>query len=82
VVAYAGLDSQPGASGTSVRKPARSSRMGNPRVRRLLFMGALGGVRGKHGLRGLDARLMGRGQAKLVALLAAARKILVGAWAV
>jgi transposase len=82
LVAYAGLDPQAYESGTSVRKRASISRKGNRGVRRRLFLGALGGIRGKNVLRAFYQRLIGRGKAKKVALIAGARKILVWAWAV
>jgi transposase len=82
VVAYCGLDPQPYDSGTSVHKRATISRQGNSNVRRRLFLSALGGVRGQNVLRSFYQRLVGRGKAKKAALIAAARKILVWAWAV
>lgn len=82
LVAYAGLDPHTQESGTSVRGRSTISRMGDPRVRKLLFMGALGGKRGDNVLRAFYERLVGRGKAKMVALVAASRKILVWAWAV
>jgi hypothetical protein len=45
-------------------------------------MGALGGVRGQNPLRTFYQRLVGRGKAKRLALVAAARKILTWAWIV
>jgi transposase len=80
LVAYIGLDPQPYESGRSVRKHAGISKMGDREVRRLLYMGALGGVRGNNPLKPFYQRLVGRGKAKKVALVAAARKILVWAW--
>jgi transposase len=80
LVAYIGLDPQPYESGRSVRKHAGISKMGDNEVRRLLYMGALGGVRGNNPLKPFYQRLVGRGKAKKVALVAAARKILVWAW--
>lgn len=82
LVAYAGLDPQPFDSGTSVHKRASISRKGNRSMRRRLFLGALGGVRGQNVLRTFYGRLVGRGKPKKAALIAAARKILVWAWAV
>jgi len=80
LVAYIGLDPQPYESGRSVRKHAGISKTGDNEVRRLLYMGALGGVRGNNPLKPFYQRLVGRGKAKKVALVAAARKILVWAW--
>jgi len=82
LTAYVGLDPLPYESGHSVRKRRCISRQGNRRVRHKLFMGALGGVRGHNPLRDFYQRLVGRGKAKKLALVAAARKILVWAWAV
>jgi len=82
IVAYAGLDPQRYESGTSVHKRAGISRQGKRNMRRRLFLSALGGVRGQNVLRAFYQRLVGRGKAKKLALIAAARKILVWAWAV
>jgi transposase len=80
--AFVGLDPQPYTSGTSVRKHPGISKMGDNELRRLLYMGALGGVRGDNPLMPFYQRLVGRGKAKKVALVAAARKILVWAWTI
>lgn len=82
LVAYAGLDPQPYESGTSVHRQAGISRLGEREVRRLLYMGALGASRGNNPLRAFYQRLVGRGKAKKLALVASARKLLTWAWAV
>jgi transposase len=82
LTALAGLDPQVYESGSSVRKHRAISRMGNKEVRRLLYMGVLGGVRGDNPLRTFYQRLVGRGKAKKLALVAASRKLLTWAWAV
>jgi transposase len=82
LTAMVGLDPTLHESGTSVRGPRSISRQGQAQLRRLLFLGALGGVRGKNPLREFYQRLVGRGKPKVVALVAAARKILCWAWAV
>lgn len=82
LVAYAGLDPQPYESGTSVHRRAGISRQGERTVRRLLYMGALGASRGNNPLRTFYQRLVGRGKAKKLALVASARKLLTWAWAV
>ena len=46
------------------------------------FAQQLGGKRGRNPLREFYQRLVGRGKLKMVALVAAARKILIWAWAV
>ena len=82
ITAYFGLDPTPYESGTSVRKRAGISRQGNTEVRHFLYMGALGGVGGNNPLRSFYRSLVGRGKPKKLALVAAARKILVWCWAV
>jgi transposase len=84
LTAFVGLDPTVHESGKSVRGPRTISRMGMAQVRRLLFMGALGGVRGKgnNPLRDFHQRLIAAHKPKVVAYVAAARKILCWAWAV
>lgn len=82
LVAYLGLDPQPYQSGTSVHRRATISRKGSRTLRHQLFMGVLGGVRGHNPLRAFYDRLVARGKAKKVALIAAMRKLVVWAWAV
>jgi len=82
LTAYVGLDPTPYSSGRSVHRHATISRQGNPLLRQMLYLGALGGVRGHSPLRTFYQRLVGRGKPKKLALVAAARKILVWAWAV
>ena len=83
LVAYLGLDPKPHVSGTSVRKRSGISRQGNRPMRSRLFMSALGGIKGKNSpLTAFYQRLVGRGKPKKLALVAAARKILVWSWAV
>jgi transposase len=86
LTALVGLDPQPYESGGgplgAVRKHPGISKMGDSELRRLLYMGALGGVRGNNPLKVFYQRLVGHGKAKKVALVAAARKILVWAWTI
>jgi transposase len=84
LVAFTGVDPQPFQSGRSVRKRSTISRQGDHRIRQLLYMGALGGLRrkGHNPLRNFYSGLVRRGKAKVLALVAASRKILVWAWAV
>lgn len=82
LVALVGLDPQRYESGTRVSRRASISRQGDPRLRRSLYMGALGALRGDNPVRAFYQRLVGRGKAKKVALVAAMRKVLVWAWAV
>ncbi|MGB9671465.1 MAG: IS110 family transposase [Halothiobacillaceae bacterium] len=84
LTAYVGLDPTVHERGTCVRGARRIARQGLPQVRRLLVLGALGGVRGNgvNPLRDFPQRLVKAHQPKVVAYVAAARKILCGAWAV
>ncbi len=82
LVAYVGLDPVPYSSGRTVRKRSLISRAGDPNMRRRLFMGAFGGIRGQNPLRAFYQGMVARGKAKRLALVAAARKILTWAWAV
>jgi transposase len=77
VVAYAGLDPAPHESGTSVRGAGRSSKTGNARLRQALYMAAVSAVRFNPVLKAFYTRLVARGKRKKVALVAAARKLLV-----
>ena len=79
-VAFIGLDPQPHSSGSSVHKHPGISKMGDSELRRLLYMGALGAISGNNPLRTFYRRLLDRGKAKKVALVAVARKLLVWAW--
>jgi len=83
LVALVGLDPTPQESGTSVWHHPHISRQGDREIRRLLYMGALGALRCVSGVvrQGYE-RLVGRGKAKRLALVASARKILTWAWAV
>jgi hypothetical protein len=82
LVAYAGLDPRRYDSGTSVQKPARISKMGNARLRAILYMNALSAVRHDRGARLFFARLVARGKKKMQALVAVMRKLLHGIWIV
>lgn len=82
LVAYAGLDPRRYESGTSVDKPARISKMGNARLRAILYMNALSAVRHDRGARLFFARLVARGKKKMQALVAVMRKLLHGIWIV
>ena len=79
---FIGLDPQTYESGSSVRRRPGISKMGDSELRRLLYMDALGGVSGHNSLKAFYQRLVARGKAKKVALVACARKILVWAWTI
>jgi transposase len=82
LVAYAGLDPRVYESGTSVEKPARISKIGNARIRAILFMVALSAIRHDRGPRLFFARLVQRGKKKMQAVVAVMRKLLHGIWVV
>ena len=82
ITAYVGLDPVHYRSGTSIRKRPSISRMGNIRLRSLLYMGALGAITGNNHFRLFYQRLVGREKHKKVALVAVARKILVLSWSI
>ncbi len=81
LVAFVGLDPQPHESGSSVHKRPIISHQGDVQMRSLLYLGALGGKRGRF-LKQIYQQLLARGKAKKVALVACARRILVWAWAI
>lgn len=80
LTAFVGLFPQPYESGTSVRKRSSISKMGNATLCRLLYMGALSAVHGQNPLHTFYQRLVGRGKAKKLVVVAAARKLLAWAW--
>lgn len=80
IVAYAGLDPRVYESGTSVHKPARISKVGNARLRAILYMNALSAVRHDRGAKLFFARLVMRGKKRKQALVAVMRKLLHGLW--
>jgi transposase len=80
LTALVGLDPQPYESGRSVRRRSSISKMGNAEARRLLHMGALSAVHGRNPLHVFYERLVGRGKARKLAVVATARKLLTWAW--
>ena len=73
-VAYAGLDPREHSSGTSVKKHARISKVGNRHLRCALFMPALVASHCEPHLRGFYEHLLAAGKKKKQALTAVARK--------
>jgi transposase len=82
LTAFAGLDPRPYESGTSVRRRATISRQGDRGLRARLSMGALGAWRGHNPAHDFSDRLVARGKAKKLALVATTRQVLTWAWAV
>lgn|SRR5262249_42014607 len=81
-VAYAGLDPRHYTSGKSVEKKVRISKVGNRHLRRALFMPALVAVRRNLQFRAYYRHLLEQGKLKMVALVAAMRKLLHGIYGV
>lgn len=80
LTAMVGLDPKTHVSGRSVFRHPAISKMGNAEMRRLLYMGALSAVHGHNPLHTFYERLVGRGKARKLAVVAAARKLLTWAW--
>jgi len=74
--AYAGLTPSHHASGTSVQKRPRMSKIGNSRLRRALYFPAITALRCNRAVEALGKRLEERGKAKMVIIGAAMRKLL------
>jgi transposase len=74
--ADAGLTPAQWTSGSSVRGQSRLSKIGNPRVRKLLYFPALAAMRYNPIIKAHRQRLLAQGKAKMVAVGAAMRKLL------
>jgi transposase len=75
-VAHAGLDPRPFESGTSVRRPTRISKVGNSRLRAVLFMPALVAQQRDPNVRAFREKLLARGLKPLQIAAAVMRKLL------
>jgi transposase len=75
LAAYLGVVPVERQSGSSVRGRAKLSKVGPERVRALLYMSALVGIRYNHHVKALYKRLLAKGKCKMAALGAAMRKI-------
>jgi transposase len=82
IVGHAGLDPREYESGSSVQKPPRISKIGNARLRAILYMPALTAIRHDRGARLFFAQLVARGKKKMQAIVAVMRKLLHGIWIV
>nr|WP_281340774.1 IS110 family transposase [Sulfurihydrogenibium sp. YO3AOP1] len=69
-------------SGTSVKKSGSIKKMGNPYARKILYMAALSAIRFNKYCRELYERLVSKGKAKKLALVAVAHKLLRQAYGV
>ena len=75
-VAHAGLDPKHFESGTSVAKRTRISKIGNGRLRTVLFMPALVAARHEPHVRAFHQKLVARGKKPIQATVAVMRKLL------
>lgn len=75
--AYAGLNPRQRESGSSLRGRASLSKLGNARLRRLLYVPALAGLRHNPVLRAQAERLAAKGKPGKVRVAAVMRKLLV-----
>ncbi len=82
LAAFTGLSPQEHSSGTSVRRPSKTSRMGSERLRSTLYMCALSAKRSNKALAAFVGRMTAAGKPPKVILVAVARKLLVYAHAV
>ncbi|MBA5249276.1 MAG: IS110 family transposase [Gammaproteobacteria bacterium] len=76
ITSFAGLNPQQKQSGTSVNSTSLS-KMGHRKLRKTLFMPALVAIRHNPVLKAFYQRLLARGKAKMVAVAAIMRKLLV-----
>ncbi len=74
--AYAGLTPSHHESGTSVRRRSRLSKLGNSRLRHVLYFPAMSAMRHNEVVKRFAERLLGQGKKKMVVLGAAMRKLL------
>ncbi|KAF0224133.1 MAG: transposase of an family, partial [Rhodospirillaceae bacterium] len=82
ITAFVGLNPQDHQSGSSVRGRARISKIGNARVRAILYMCALSARHHNPTIRAFADRLKEAGKTPKVVLVAVARKLLVIAYGV
>lgn len=82
IVAHAGLDPRAYESGTSVNRQVRISKVGNARIRAILYMNAISAIRHDRGARLFSAQMIVRGKKKMQAVVAVMRKLLHGIWIV
>jgi transposase len=80
--AYAGLAPREYGSGTSVRRRTRLSKAGNARLRKALYLPALTAIRFNPLLKGFFERLVAAGKARMAAVGACMRKLLMIAYGV
>lgn len=82
VASYIGICPRVYQSGSSVKGKGAITKMGDARIRTLLYMGACSAKRYNHGCKNLYDRLVQNGKAKKLALIAVANKLVKQAYAV
>ncbi len=82
LAAFAGLSPQEHGSGSTIRQPGRSSRIGSERLRRALYICSLSSKRRDSAVRDFVRRMIAAGKPPEVILLAIARKLLMFARAI
>jgi transposase len=82
LVAYAGLAPLPFESGSSIRRRRRIGHAGNAYLRKALYLATLSAAQNNPTIKAFYTRLKAAGKPMKVARCAAARKLLVLAWAV
>jgi len=79
---YAGITPTIRASGSSVRGRSRISKVGNRKLRNLLFLCAFSAYKHNKGCRELYERIVNKGKSKKLAMLAVSNKLLKQAFAI
>jgi transposase len=79
---YAGITPTIRESGTSVRGRSRISKMGNPKLRNLLFMCSFTACKHNKACKEIYERIIAKGKSKKLALIAVCNKLLKQAFAV
>ena len=82
LISYYGLAPTETSSGTSIKGKGKISKMGNPLVRKKLYMCSLQASKHNKACRDLYQRLLAKGKPKNVALIAVANKLLKIAYAI
>lgn len=82
LTAFAGLAPEEFSSGSSVYKKARISKKGNARIRRVLYLCAMAGIRYNSAIKDFYTRLTSAGKSRKIAIVACMRKLLHIIWGV
>lgn len=79
---YAGITPTIRQSGSSVRGKSRISKVGNRKLRRLMFLASFSAFRHNKACKAIFDRLVAKGKSKKLALIAVANKLLKQAFAI